>query len=159
MLGHKLWIAASATTPADNELIPIGELAPVDGTPFDFRKPTAIGERIDARDAQIGYGGYDHNWGLNDCTGEVRLAASLYDPVSGRLIEVFTDQPGLQFYSGNFFNENSYGKFGRRIGCRGAVALEAQHFPDSPNRPEFPSPVLRPGETYTRTCIYRFGVK
>lgn len=158
ILDHELMIAADATTPVGAGLIPTGELAPVDGTPFDFRTPTAIGARIGARDAQLGYGtGYDHNWVLNDTTGEVRLVATLYDPQSGRLMEILTDQPGLQFYSGNFFNDESCGKFGRKIGYRGAVALETQCFPDSPNHSDFPSTRLDPGETYTQTCIYRFG--
>ncbi|MGM9762856.1 MAG: aldose epimerase family protein [Candidatus Cryptobacteroides sp.] len=157
ILSHELWIAADAITPVDSVLIPTGEIAPVDGTPFDFREATAIGARIAADDVQLANGhGYDHNWVLNDFDGSVRLVASLYDPASGRRMEVLTDQPGLQFYSGNFFNETSVGKFGRKIGWRGAVALETQHFPDSPNHPAFPSTVLRPGETYTQTCIYRF---
>lgn len=160
VLGHELMIAADATTPVDAVLIPTGEFAPVEGTPFDFRTPTAIGARIDADDRQLGYGhGYDHNWVLNDTTGEVRTVASLYDPASGRVMEILTDRPGLQFYSGNFFTEESCGKFGAKIGYRGAVALETQNFPDAPNHPEFPSAVLREGETYTHTCIYRFGVK
>lgn len=160
ILDHELWIDADATTPVDAGLIPSGEIAPVEGTPFDFRTPTAIGARIGARDAQIGYGqGYDHNWVLNNCTGQVRPVASLYDPASGRLMEILTDQPGMQFYSGNFFTDASCGKFGRKIGYRGAVALETQHFPDSPNHPEFPTTVLRPGETYTQTCIYKFSVR
>lgn len=160
VLGHELMIAADATTPVDSVLIPTGELAPVEGTPFDFRTPTAIGARIDAGGAQLEYGhGYDHNWVLNGTAGEVRPVASLYDPESGRVMEILTDQPGLQFYSGNFFNGESCGKFGRRIGWRGAVALETQNFPDAPNHPNFPSAVLRPGETYTQTCIYKFGVR
>jgi len=159
ILGHELWIAADATTPVDSVLIPTGEIASVDGTPFDFRTPTPIGARIEAGGEQLRNGhGYDHNWVLRDATGEVRLVASLYDPASGRKMEILTDQPGLQFYSGNFFSEESRGKFGRKIGYRGAVALETQHFPDSPNRPEFPETTLRPGETYTQTCIYRFCV-
>lgn len=160
VLDHELWIAADATTPVDGGLIPTGQFAAVDGTPFDFRQPTPIGARIDADDAQLRNGqGYDHNWVLRDATGEVRLVASLYDPASGRRMEILTDQPGLQFYSGNFFNDDSCGKFGRKIGYRGAVALETQNFPDAPNHPEFPCCVLRPGETYTQTCIYRFGTK
>ncbi len=158
VLGHELWIDASATTPVDSVLIPTGTIAPVEGTPFDFRTPTPIGARIDTDDEQLRNGlGYDHNWVLNDFSGEVRLVASLYDPASGRKMEILTDQPGLQFYSGNFFNESSRGKFDRTIGYRGAVALETQNFPDAPNHPSFPSSVLRPGETYTQTCIYRFG--
>ena len=159
ILDHELWIAAEATTPVDEVLIPSGAIAPVDGTPFDFRTPTPIGARIDTDDEQLRNGhGYDHNWVLGDFTGEVRLVASLCDPASGRKMEILTDQPGLQFYSGNFFNDASCGKFGRKIGYRGAVALETQHFPDAPNHPQFPTTELRPGETYTQTCIYRFGV-
>lgn len=158
ILGHELRIDADATTPVDSLLIPTGRIASVDGTPFDFRIPTAIGARIDADDRQLRNGhGYDHNWVLGGFTGEVRLVASLYDPASGRFMEILTDQPGMQFYSGNFFNELSHGKFGRKIGYRGAVALETQNFPDAPNRPQFPSARLLPGETYSQTCIYRFG--
>lgn len=158
ILGHELRIDADATTPVDSLLIPTGRIASVDGTPFDFRIPTAIGARIDADDRQLRNGhGYDHNWVLGGFTGEVRLVASLYDPASGRFMEILTDQPGMQFYSGNFFNELSRGKFGRKIGYRGAVALETQNFPDAPNRPQFPSAQLLPGETYSQTCIYRFG--
>ena len=158
ILGHELRIDADATTPVDSLLIPTGRIAPVDGTPFDFRIPTAIGARIDADDRQLRNGhGYDHNWVLGGFTGEVRLVASLYDPASGRFMEILTDQPGMQFYSGNFFNELSRGEFGREIGYRGAVALETQNFPDAPNRPQFPSARLLPGETYSQTCIYRFG--
>lgn len=158
ILEHELRIDADATTPVDSLLIPTGRIAPVDGTPFDFRIPTAIGARIDADDRQLRNGhGYDHNWVLGGFTGEVRLVASLYDPASGRFMEILTDQPGMQFYSGNFFNELSRGKFGREIGYRGAVALETQNFPDAPNRPQFPSARLLPGETYSQTCIYRFG--
>ena len=159
ILGHELWIDAEATTPVDSVLIPTGRIAPVGGTPFDFRTPALIGARIDADDEQLRNGhGYDHNWVLGNFTGAVRLVASLYDPASGRRMEILTDQPGMQFYSGNFFNDGSCGKFGRKIGYRGAVALETQHFPDAPNHPQFPSTLLRPGETYTQTCIYRFCV-
>ena len=118
-----------------------------------------LNARIDADDEQLRNGhGYDHNWVLGNFTGAVRLVASLYDPASGRRMEILTDQPGMQFYSGNFFNDGSCGKFGRKIGYRGAVALETQHFPDAPNHLQFPSTLLRPGETYTQTCIYRFCV-
>lgn len=159
VLAQELWIAADATTPVDEFLIPSGEIASVDGTPFDFRTPTAIGARINENNAQLANGhGYDHNWVLNDWSGDVRLVASLYDPASGRKMEIFTDQPGLQFYSGNFFNENSLGKYSRKIDLHGAVALETQHFPDSPNHPDFPSTLLRPGENYTQTCIYSFAI-
>jgi len=160
VLDHILWIGASHMTPVDSLLIPTGEMRPVAGTPFDFRKPAAIGARITADDEQLRCGsGYDHNWVLDGCTGEVRLAASLYDPESGRLMEIFTDQPGLQFYSGNFFTAETTGKYGRNIPYRGAVALETQCFPDSPNRPGFPSTRLDPGQEYRHTCLYRFSVK
>ncbi len=157
---HELWIDASHITPVDSLLIPTGGFRPVEGTPFDFRTPTAIGARIDADDAQLRCGsGYDHNWVFDSEPGRVRLAASLYEPESGRLMEILTDQPGLQFYSGNFFTDVTTGKFGRRIVRRGAVALETQCFPDSPNQPGFPSVRLDPGEVYRHTCIYRFGIR
>lgn len=158
---HILTINAGHTTPVDSVLIPTGELAPVDGTPFDFRTPTAIGARIDADDAQLKNGlGYDHNWALNRKSGNaVELAVTLYEPASGRVMEVYTDQPGVQFYSGNFFDGKTNNKYGQPIGYREALALETQKFPDSPNHPDFPSTRLNPGETYTHTCIYKFYTK
>lgn len=158
--GHLLAIDADSFTPVDSVLIPTGEIVPVEGTPFDFRTPTAIGARIGVANEQLANGGgYDLNWVLNKPAGGVEKAASLYEPASGRLLEVYTDQPGLQFYSGNFFDGKVNGKYGRPIGYREALALETQHFPDSPNRPGFPSTRLEPGEVYTHTCIYKFGVK
>jgi aldose 1-epimerase len=155
-----LTINASYTTPVDSVLIPSGEIVPVDGTPFDFRTPTAIGERINNDDPQLKNGlGYDHNWALDNKDGQVALAATLYEPASGRVLEVLTDQPGIQFYSGNFFDATSNGKYGKPISFREALALETQKFPDSPNHPNFPSTLLNPGETYTQTCVYKFSTK
>ena len=158
---HVLSINASHTTPVNEVLIPTGEIAPVDGTPLDFRKPTIIGERIDNDDPQLKNGkGYDHNWVIDHKTQNgVELAATLYEPVSGRFMEVYTDQPGIQFYSGNFFDSKANGKYGKPIAYREALALETQKFPDSPNQPNFPSTRLNPGEVYTQTCIYKFSVK
>jgi aldose 1-epimerase len=154
---HILTINASYTTPVDSVLIPTGEIVPVDGTPFDFRKATAIGERINNDDLQLKNGlGYDHNWVLDNSNGQVTLAAKLYEPASGRALEVWTDQPGIQFYSGNFFDGTYNGKSGKPVAFREALALETQKFPDSPNHPNFPSTLLNPGETYTQTCIYKF---
>lgn len=160
VLDNILTINAGYTTPVDSVLIPTGDIVSVDGTPFDFRKPTTIGARIDQDDVQLkNGGGYDHNWVIDKNGNEVELTASLYDPVSKRLLEVFSDQPGLQFYSGNFFDGKTNGKYGKPIKYREAVALETQKFPDSPNHPNFPSTRLNPGETYKHTCIYKFSVK
>jgi len=158
---HILTINAGHTTPVDSVLIPTGEIVPVDGTPFDFRQPTAIGDRIDQDNEQLKNGlGYDHNWVLDRKTDkDVELIATLYEPASGRVLEVYTDQPGLQFYSGNFFDGKTNGKYGKPIKYREAVALETQKFPDSPNHANFPSTRLNPGETYTQTCMYKFLVK
>lgn len=158
---HILTINASATTPVNEVLIPTGEIAPVNGTPFDFRRATVIGQRIDQDNEQLKNGlGYDHNWAIDKKTeGEVELAVTLYEPQSGRVMEVFTDQPGVQFYSGNFFDGKTNGKYGKPIAYREALALETQKFPDSPNHPNFPSTRLNPGETYTQTCIYKFSVR
>ena len=161
---HILTLNADAITPVDSVLIPTGELMPVEGTPFDFRKPTAIGDRINADNQQIKNGmGYDHNWVINQTsekdTKTVILAASVSEPSTGRVMEVWTDEPGIQFYSGNFFNGKVVGKYGRTFNYREGLALETQHFPDSPNHPNFPSTRLNPGETYTQTCIYKFMVK
>ncbi|MDU1905041.1 MAG: aldose epimerase family protein [Dysgonomonas sp.] len=157
---HILTIRASHTTPVDNVLIPTGEIAPVDGTPFDFRQATAIGDRIDNDNPQLKNGlGYDHNWVIDKTAEDVELIATLYEPASGRQMEVYTDQPGIQFYSGNFFDGKSNGKYGKPIRYREALALETQKFPDSPNHKNFPSTRLNPGQTYTHICIYKFGVK
>ncbi|HPC37171.1 MAG TPA: aldose epimerase family protein [Candidatus Marinimicrobia bacterium] len=160
ILNHDLMINANYFTPVDAGLIPTGEIRPVASTPMDFRTPKAIGKDIEAKDEQILYGhGYDHNWVLNDYSGQVRLAATLYEAGSGRLMEVLTDQPGLQFYSGNFLDGSMTGKGGVKYNFRTALCLEAQAFPDSPNKPNFPSVVLRPGEEYKQITIYRFSTK
>ncbi|MBF0574346.1 aldose epimerase family protein [Dysgonomonas sp. GY617] len=158
---HILTINASNTTPVDSVLIPSGEIASVEGTPFDFRKPTSIGERIDVENEQLKNGaGYDHNWVIDRKTDkDVELVASIYEPASGRKMEVWTDQPGLQFYSGNFFDGKVTGKTDKPLKYREAFALETQHFPDSPNHANFPTTRLNPGETYTQTCIYKFSVQ
>ncbi len=164
ILDHSMMIAADTFTPVDSTLIPTGEMRPVEGTPFDFRTPHTIGERINADNRQLKLaGGYDHNWVLNDTpldpqTG-LLLAAKVVGPKSGRTLEVLTDQPGIQFYSGNFLDGTITGKYGITYGHRAAFALETQHYPDSPNHPDFPSTVLRPGDTYQTRTIFRFGVE
>jgi aldose 1-epimerase len=159
ILDHEIQIQADAFTPVDPTLIPTGERRPVASTPFDFRKPVAIGARIGAADEQLRIaGGYDHNYVLRGRTGELRLAARLVEPKSGRVLEVLTTEPGLQFYSGNFLDGTIVGKSGRPYLKRGGLCLEAQHFPDSPNQPSFPSTVLEPGETYRQTTVYRLTV-
>ena len=159
ILGHEMQIEADATTPVDPTLIPTGEKWTVEGTPFDFRKPVAIGARIDAADEQLkAGGGYDHNYVLRGKAGELRPAARVVEPKSGRVLEMLTTEPGVQFYSGNFLDGSVTGKSGKPYVRRGAFCLEAQHFPDSPNEPSFPSVVLRPGETYRQTTVYRFSV-
>jgi aldose 1-epimerase len=160
VLGHEIEIEADAFTPVDKTLIPTGEIRPVAGTPFDFRRPVAIGARIDAPDPQLeAAGGYDHNFVLRGPSGELRLAARVHEPKSGRVLEVLTTQPGLQFYSGNFLDGTIQGPSGRRYARRSGFCLETQHFPDSPHRPEFPSVVLKPGDRYRQTTVYRFDVR
>ena len=160
ILDHELQIIADRFTPVDETLIPTGELAPVEGTPMDFRTAKLIGKDINADYKQLEIaGGYDHNWVLDNYDKTVRKVAELYDPSSGRVMEVLTDQPGLQFYSGNFLNGSINGKNGVKYQFRTALCLEAQCFPDSPNEPEFPSVVLRPGEKYSQTTIYKFSIK
>jgi aldose 1-epimerase len=159
ILGHEMQIEADAYTPVDATLIPTGERRPVEGTPFDFRKPVAIGARIDAADEQLkAGGGYDHNYVLRGKAGELRLAARVVEPRSGRVLEVLTTEPGVQFYSGNFLDGSVTGKSGKPYSKRGGFCLEAQHFPDSPNQPSFPPVVLRPGQTYRQTTVYRFSI-
>lgn len=158
---HILTINADKYNPVDSVLIPTGELADVTGTPFDFRKPFVIGQRIDTtNNKQMKLGkGYDHNWIINqNKPGEMTFAAKIVEPKSGRVMEVYTTEPGIQFYGGNFLN-NDLGKFGHKHPFRSAFCLETQHFPDSPNKPQFPSTVLRPGQTYSHTCIYKFSVQ
>jgi len=157
---HLLTFNADNFTPVDSTLIPTGEILPVAGTPMDFSKATAIGERVDADFAQLKYGkGYDHNWVINKKGEGVELAATVVSPVTGIKLEVLTDQPGIQFYGGNFLDAVVSGKSGKPYVFRSAFCLETQHFPDSPNKPEFPSVVLEPGQTYTHTCIYKFSVQ
>jgi len=159
ILGHELEIEADEFTPVDAKLIPTGERRAVAGTPFDFRRPTAIGARIaDPYEQMRIAGGYDHNFVLRGTRGTLRRAARVVEPSSGRVLEVLTTEPGLQFYSGNFLDGSIVGKSGKAYGHRGGFCLEPQTFPDAPNRPEFPSAALRPGETYKQTTIYRFGV-
>ncbi|PPK86147.1 aldose 1-epimerase [Neolewinella xylanilytica] len=160
ILDHVLTIDADAFTPVNNTLIPTGELRAVEGTPFDFREPTPIGERIEADNEQLGFGqGYDHNWVLNSGGGGLASVATLYDPSSGRVMEVLTTEPGLQFYSGNFLDGSLTGKDGINYELRTGLCLETQHFPDSPNQPEFPSTTLEPGDTYSSETVYRFSTR
>lgn len=160
ILDHEMMINADRFTPIDSTLIPTGELRSVAGTPFDFRQPTAIGLRINDDDQQLVYGkGYDHNFVLNGAPGEMKLVARVYEPTSGRVLEVFTTQPGVQFYSGNFLDGTLTGKGGVTYDYRTGFALETQHFPDSPNHPNFPSTILDPGEEYSSTTIYKFSTK
>ncbi|MFB6320405.1 aldose epimerase family protein [Saccharicrinis sp. FJH54] len=156
-----LYINADNFTPTDSGLIPTGEIIPVAGTPMDFTTPTEIGQRIDADYEPLILGhGYDHNYVLNQEEPKTMvLAATVYDPASGRYMEVHTDEPAIQFYGGNFLDGTVVGKSGIAYPYRSALCLETQHYPDSPNKPNFPSTVLNPGETYTHTCIYKFDVK
>jgi aldose 1-epimerase len=160
ILGHELMIKASKFTPVDKGLIPTGELKPVAGTPLDFNKPTAIGARVETDDEQLKFGkGYDHNWVLDRQGQDLELVASLYEPTSGRVMEVLTTEPGLQFYCGNFLDGTNKGKGGTVYQHRTGLCLETQHFPDSPNHPDFPTTELKPGEKYTQTTVYRFSTK
>jgi len=160
ILGHQLMIDADRYTPVDETLIPTGRLAAVAGTPFDFRKPTPIGARIDQNDPQLkNGGGYDHNFVLNSKGPGRRLAARVVDPKSGRTLEVSTSQPGVQFYSGNFLDGTVKGKGGRAYQRRTGFCLETQHFPDSPNQPSFPTTILKPGQEYSTQTAFKFGVE
>ncbi|WP_167617147.1 aldose epimerase family protein [Maribellus sediminis] len=157
---HIVQINADKYTPVDAGLIPTGELAPVEGTPMDFRTPTAIGERIDADFEQLKLGnGYDHNWVLNPASEGLTFAGKVVEPASGRTMEVLTNEPGMQFYGGNFLDGTVSGKEGVPYVFRGAFCLETQHYPDSPNKPEFPSTILEPGDEYYSICVYKFGVE
>jgi aldose 1-epimerase len=158
ILGHLVTISADRFTPVDAGLIPTGELRSVAGTPFDFRQPHAIGERIQAADEQLKRGlGYDHNFVLSSPPGTLRLAARVTEPTSGRVMEVRTTEPGLQFYTGNFLDGTVTGKAGKVYQQRYGFCLETQHYPDSPNQPAFPSVVLRPGGRYQTTTVYQFS--
>ncbi len=155
ILGHELMLKAAEYTPVDEALIPTGKLEEVKDGPMDFNNPKLIG-----RDITEVKGGYDHNWVLNRTGPGLELAASLYHPGSGRFMEVFTTEPGIQFYSGNFLDGTLTNTKGQtKYGLHGALCLETQHFPDGPNQPAFPSTLLKPGETYQHTCIYKFSVK
>jgi aldose 1-epimerase len=158
-LNHVLQVEADTFTPTDATAIPTGELRPVEGTPFDFRSPQPIGARIGSDDQQTKWGlGYDHNFVVKGAPGRLRACAVLSDPGSGRVMTVHTTEPGVQFYSANFM-DNLKGKGGAIYPKRGAVCLETQHFPDSPNQPTFPSTVLRPGETFRSTTVYGFSAR
>ncbi len=161
ILGHQLMIAADKFTAVDSGLIPTGELREVQATPFDFRKLTAIGARINHDDEQLKLGnGYDHNFVLRRGAGDpISLAARVVEPNSGRMLEVWTTEPGVQFYTGNFLDGTAHGKGSQAYERRAAFCLETQHFPDSPNQPTFPSVVLKPGERYHTTTIYKFATE
>jgi len=160
ILGHELTLYADAFTPVDAGLIPTGEIRDVAGTPLDFSESTAIGVRIGEDEEQIRFGsGYDHNFVLSDYDGSLRLAARVHETTSGRVMEVHTTEPGLQFYSGNFLDGSNIGKGRTPYGHRSGFCLETQHFPDSPNKPDFPSTVLRPGEQYETMTIYKFSTR
>jgi len=160
ILGHEVTVYADKFTPVDKGLIPTGELRPVAGTPFDFRQPHAIGERIDQKEEQLIFGkGYDHNFVLNNQGSSLALAARVKEPKSGRVMEVHTTEPGLQFYTGNFLDGTLTGKAGKVYQQRFAFCMETQHFPDSPNKPAFPSVVLKHGQHYKTTTIYQFSAE
>jgi aldose 1-epimerase len=160
ILKDEVKINAGRYTPVDDNLIPTGEFAPVEGTPFDFRKTTAVGARIEADNDQLKKGhGYDHNWVLDNSGGKLAEAAEVYEPSSGRVLQVLTDQPGVQFYTGNFLDGTITGKDGKVYGQRSGLCLETQHFPDSPNHPKFPSTELKPGQKYHTVTIYRFSAR
>jgi len=160
ILDHDVMINADRFTPVGESLIPSGVLAPVDGTPMDFRKPMKVGARIDASNEQITFGrGYDHNWVLNRTGDGLQLAARVVEPVSGRTLEVSTTEPGVQFYTGNFLDGTVKGKGGVAYPRRSGLCLETQHFPDSPNQPSFPTTILQPGSTYRSKTVWKFGVR
>ncbi|HUK25440.1 MAG TPA: aldose epimerase family protein [Terriglobales bacterium] len=158
ILHDEVKIDASHFTPVNTNLIPTGVLEPVAGTPFDFRKPAAVGARIDDDNEQLKNGkGYDHNWVLDKSAGKFGEAAEVYDPQTGRVLSVLTTQPGVQFYTGNFLDGTIHGKDGKAYLHRGALCLETQHFPDSPNQPKFPSTELKPGQQYHQVTEFRFS--
>jgi aldose 1-epimerase len=158
ILGHELTIAADRYTPVDSTLIPTGELAPVAGTPFDFRKPHAIGARIGADHEQLKHGkGYDHNFVLNRTGNGLVPVVRVVEPTTGRTLDIATTEPGVQFYTGNFLDGTITGKGGHVYKQRYGFCLETQHYPDSPNQPKFPSTLLRPGQEYKTTTVFTFG--
>lgn len=160
ILGHELMLNADTFTPVDEGLIPTGELRPVKGTPFDFTVAKPIGRDVGQQNQQLEYGmGYDHNWVLNKGNDGMTLAATVYEPTSGRFMEVFTEEPGIQFYGGNFLDGRLKGKSGKTYVHRGGFCLETQHFPDSPNQPQFPSTILELGQKYKTTTVYKFSAK
>lgn len=160
ILDHQIMINADRYTPVDGTLIPTSELASVDSTPMDLRQPVLVGAHINDDFDQLVKGrGYDHNWVLNTNNDIKTLAAKAYSPASGIALEVYTNEPGVQFYAGNFMDGNDVGKHGVKYSHRGALCLETQHYPDSPNQPTFPSVVLRPGEKYFSECMYKFTVE
>lgn len=160
ILDHVMMINADEFTVVDSSVIPTGEIRSVEGTPLDFRQPTRIGERIDEDDEQLKFaGGYDHNWIVNGEPGELRLAARVSEPATGRVLEVHTTQPGVQFYSGNMMPEEMPGRDGETYKWRSGLCLETQHFPDSPNHPNFPSTVLKPGEKFHEATVFKFDTE
>jgi aldose 1-epimerase len=160
ILDHYLTIYANQITPVDSLLIPTGEFMDVKDTPFDFNVPTLVGERIVADNEQIKLGnGYDHNWIVTQTDTTINHVATVYEPASGRVMDVYSDQPGVQIYTANFFTGKVIGKYGKPLLHRGAIALETQKFPNTPNQPNFPTTLVKPDEVYTQTCIYKFSVK
>lgn len=160
ILDHRLQLQAQRYTPVDAGLIPTGELATVAGTPLDFTTAQRIGDRVDAPHEQLKLaGGYDHNWVLDRQSGELALAAIATEPTTGRVLEVWTQEPGVQFYCGNFLDQTVVGKDGRPYGHRGGFCLETQHYPDSPNQPTFPDTILRPGQTYQTSTVFKFSAR
>jgi aldose 1-epimerase len=160
ILDHELTLNADHFTPVSEDLIPTGEVRSVEGTPMDFRKGKAIGSEISAAYDQLGFtGGYDHNFVMNDYDGSLRSAGHLYEPITGRVLEVLTTQPGMQFYSGNFLDGSLVGRNNFTYAKYAGLCLEPQHFPDAPNHSNFPSTVLRPGEEYKQTTVFRFSAE
>ena len=160
ILNHEIMINADRFTPVDKNLIPTGELRPVKGTPLDFTASTRVGARIDDRyDQMVLAHGYDHNWVINRKGDGLTLAARMYEPTNGRVLEVSTTQPGVQFYTGNFLDGTVTGKHGHVYKRRFGFCLETQHFPDSPNHPDFPSTILKPGETFKSETVFKFSTK
>ena len=160
ILSHELTLHASRFTPVDAGLIPTGELKPVRSTPFDFREEKAIGSRINENDEQLHLGhGYDHNWVLDHPEDKLAEAAELYDPSTGRVLKVLTDQPGIQFYSGNFLDGSIKGKGGKAYELHAGLCLETQHFPDSPNHPDFPTTEVKPGQRYHTVTVFEFSTR
>jgi aldose 1-epimerase len=160
ILGHVMMIKANRFTPVDATLIPTGKIVSVKGTPLDFTKPTPIGARINDKDEQLELGkGYDHNFVINRQGPGLALAARVYEPSSGRVLEVDTTEPGVQFYTGNFLDGTPAGKHGHIYKARDGFCLETQHYPDSPNKPNFPSTILKPGQTFHSTTVWRFSTQ